>query len=189
MNRSAIRLRWLALLGRAELGRNIRCGRHLHARVTRGARLVIGDDVTLGEDCRLVVHDGTLRIGAGTVIADRCLLDVHTAVTLERDVRVGDAVAVTDRERRDGASEQPLRLQGVRLAAVTVGEGAIIDHRAVLRPGVRVGARARVGAYAVVERDVPAGALAGAALGLSAAATPSDASRRAADGPRRDPPA
>jgi acetyltransferase-like isoleucine patch superfamily enzyme len=129
-----------------------------------------GDEVVVGPFVNLygcTVGDGTrigpfVEIQRGATIGARCKVQSHTfvceGVTIEDDVFVGHGVIfVNDKYPRattDG------RLQGPddwSLLETIVEQGASLGSGAVVLGGVRVGARAVVGAGAVVTRDVAPG--------------------------------
>jgi len=110
----------------------------------------IGTDVVIGAFC-FVAKGAT--IGAGTRIQSHT--SVWAGVELGRDVFVGPAATFTNVKRpRAHVSRAP------NWDRTHVGDGATIGAAAVLVAPVSVGARAMIGAGAVVTRDVPAHAIA-----------------------------
>ena len=112
------------------------------AHILKGARI--------GADCNICDHT---FIEGGAVVGDRvtvkCGVQLWDGVTLEDDVFVGpNATFTNDPFPRSGRRPTELTRTLVRL-------GASIGANATLLPGVTVGARAMVGAGAVVTRDVP----------------------------------
>jgi acetyltransferase-like isoleucine patch superfamily enzyme len=112
--------------------------------VARGAELVLGDGVTIGRGSRLTVNAGTLRIGDGARIGERCSIVVHERVEIAPGARIEDWVSITDFEPVFDDPERPVRLQGLRARPVVVGEQAVVDLAANLTAGARVGPRARI---------------------------------------------
>ena len=117
--------------------------------VARGARLVLGDGVTVGRGTRLTVHGGTLRIGDGAHIGERCAIVVHQRVDIAPGARVEDWASITDFEPVYDDPERPIRLQGVRARPVRVGERAIVAHAANLTAGATVAPHTRVAPHEV----------------------------------------
>jgi acetyltransferase-like isoleucine patch superfamily enzyme len=145
----------------------------------RDETLRVAPDVKLGRDVRLhaFVNLYGCTIGAetsigtfveiqkGATIGKRCKIQSHTficeGVTIEDEVFVGHGVnfindlfprATTETGRRQTESDW-------HVIPTFVKRGASIGTGAVLLGGITVGARAIVGAGAVVTRDVPPGAV------------------------------
>jgi acetyltransferase-like isoleucine patch superfamily enzyme len=118
--------------------------RGVRINVARGAQLVVGDGVHVGRGSRLTVQAGTLRIGNGAHIGERCTVVVHERVDIAPHARIADWVSITDFEPVFDDPERPVRLQGVRGKPVVVGEAAVVDLAANLTAGARVAPRTRV---------------------------------------------
>jgi len=97
-----------------------------------------------------------LRIGEETWIGPMCFF--HSAGGLEIGARVGIGPCVqilTSEHRELGRSVPPL-LAPVDMAPVVIEDEVNLGIGAIVLPGVRIGRGARVGAGAVVTKDVPA---------------------------------
>ena len=139
----------------------------------------VAPDVELGRDVKIYafvnlygcrVGDET-RIGTfveiqkGARIGARCKISSHTficeGVTLEDEVFVGHGVMFTNDRlpratRPDGT---PQTEEDWTLEHTVVRRGASIGSNATILCGLEIGARAVVGAGAVVTKSVPAGAV------------------------------
>lgn len=105
---------------------------------------------SIGADCNICDHtfiEGGARVGDRVTL--KCGVQLWDGVTLEDDVFVGPNATFTNdpfpRSRR----------RPEKFARTVVRAGASIGANATILPGVTVGARAMVGAGAVVTRDVP----------------------------------
>jgi UDP-2-acetamido-3-amino-2,3-dideoxy-glucuronate N-acetyltransferase len=145
----------------------------------RGEFCIIAPDVKLGRDVTLYnfvnlygceIGDET-RIGTfveiqkGVRVGARCKISSHTficeGVHLEDEVFIGHGVQfINDRYPRatnpDGTPQTDVDWT---LERTIVRRGASIGTGAVILGGLEIGARAIVGAGAVVTRSVPAGAI------------------------------
>jgi acetyltransferase-like isoleucine patch superfamily enzyme len=120
------------------------------AGVRIGARSLVLGPVRLtgiGNPCR---H---LSIGDDTIITGPLHADLGAAVRIGNRVRIGHEVslltvshAMTDPDMRSGESMP---------APIEIGDGTWIASRAIVLPGVSIGAGCVVAAGAVVTRDVP----------------------------------
>lgn len=108
-------------------------------------RNVLGERVSVGSGALL---EPANRVGDRTRIHSGCFL---ASVTLGSDVFCGPGVTFTD-DSHPPCTNYPECCEGV-----VVEDGAALGARAVLLPGVTVGAGALVGAGAVVTRAVEPG--------------------------------
>jgi len=136
------------------------------------------DDVELGEDVVIgpfvnlygcTIGDGTrigpfVEIQRGARIGARCKIQSHSfvceGVTIEDDVFVGHGVVfVNDKYPRSTADGKLQDRDDWALLETVVERGASLGSGAIVLGGLRIGARAIVGAGAVVTRDVDPGAI------------------------------
>jgi acetyltransferase-like isoleucine patch superfamily enzyme len=146
---------------------------------TRGEFCVIAPDVRLGRDVTIYnfvnlygceIGDET-RIGTfveiqkGASVGARCKISSHTficaGVQIEDEVFVGHGVQfINDRyPRATNPTGTPQTEADWTLERTVVRRGASIGTGATILGGLEIGARAIVGAGAVVTRDVPADAV------------------------------
>lgn len=116
----------------------------------------VGDETKLGT---FVEIQGGAHVGA------RCKISSHSficeGVTIEDDVFIGHGVMFTN-DKYPRATTTEGRPQGPAdwtVEPTRVGKGASIGSNATILCGISIGARAIVGAGAVVTKDVPAGAI------------------------------
>jgi acetyltransferase-like isoleucine patch superfamily enzyme/dTDP-4-dehydrorhamnose 3,5-epimerase-like enzyme len=104
----------------------------------------------IGADCNICDH--TL-VEDGAVIGDRvtvkCYVQVGEGVTIEDDVFIGPNVGFTN-DRFPRSRQWP-----AEYARTLVKRGASIGANVSILPGLTIGAKAMIGAGAVVTRDVP----------------------------------
>ena len=137
------------------------------------------DNVSFGEDVIVApftnlygctIGDGTrigpfVEIQRGARIGARCKVQSHTfvceGVTLEDEVFVGHGVMfINDKRPRATTDEGSLQSsEDWHLLETVVERGASVGSGAVILGGIRIGARATIGAGAVVTRDVPPSAI------------------------------
>jgi acetyltransferase-like isoleucine patch superfamily enzyme len=153
---------WLARLRARRAGApGAALGRGVVLDVAPGARLELGEGCAIGARCRLHVRAGTVRIGPGAVLGERCTLAAHAGIDIGAGAVLGDEAVIVDFDHRHDDPEVPVRLQGVVASPVAIGAGARIGARAAIQRGVTVGAGAQVAALAIVTRDVAAQARVG----------------------------
>jgi len=117
---------------------------------------------TIGDETRVGPF---VEIQRGAVIGARCKIQSHTficdGVRIEDEVFVGHGVMfVNDKTPRATSESGTLQTEDDwSLLRTVVERGASIGSGAVVLGGIRVGARALVGAGAVVTRDVAPGSV------------------------------
>jgi UDP-2-acetamido-3-amino-2,3-dideoxy-glucuronate N-acetyltransferase len=115
---------------------------------------VVLSGAKIGSDCNICAH--TL-IESNVIIGDRVTVKsgvfVWDGTRIENDVFIGPNVTFTN-DPFPRSKQYPDSFRGVY-----VKQGASIGANATLLPGVVVGARAMVGAGAVVTKDVPENAV------------------------------
>jgi acetyltransferase-like isoleucine patch superfamily enzyme len=146
-------------------------GRGVVVEVAKGARLEIAAGATIGDGCRIVVRGGVIRIGEGAALGERCRLIAHEQIDIGPGAVLGDEAVAVDFDHRYDDVELPVRLQGVATAPVVVGAHARIGARAAIQRGVTIGSGAEVGPLAVVTRNVKPGARVGGVPALSPSAS------------------
>ena len=109
-----------------------------------GPFVEIQNDVTVGSRCKIESHSFVCE---GTVIEDEVFVGHHVTFTNDRF-----PAATTETGEVKSAGDW-------KLEPCTVEARASIGSGAVLLPGVRIGKGARIGAGAVVTKDVPPGAV------------------------------
>jgi acetyltransferase-like isoleucine patch superfamily enzyme len=136
-------------------------GRGVRVEVAPGATLDIAPGAALGAGTRVLVRAGTVRIGAGAVLGERCALTAHAGIEIGGGATLGDEAVIVDFDHRHGDAETPVRLQGIVATPIAIGRDARIGARVAVLRGVTVGDGAQVAAQAVVTRDVAPGARVG----------------------------
>lgn len=116
--------------------------------------VVILADATIGADCNICAH---VLIEGDVVIGDRVTVksgvQLWNGLRIANDVFIGPNVTFTN-DRFPRSKHYP---DG--FPQTIVEDGASIGGGAVILPGVRIGAKALVGAGAVVTADVAAGSV------------------------------
>ena len=158
-------------------GGDVAIGRGVRFDVARGARVVLGAGVVLGDGCRFHVASGEVRIGAGTILGERCVVTAHERVVIGARCVLADEVVLIDLDHRFDDVERPVRLQGLRTAPVVLGDDVRVGPGAAVLRGVTVGAGAQIGAHAVTTRDVAPGARVEGVPAAAAASAPGRRSR------------
>jgi acetyltransferase-like isoleucine patch superfamily enzyme len=131
-------------------------GRGVEVTVRKGyGRIVLGPWVHVGDGTRLRAHEGTLRIGAKTVLGRAVTLNCYLDVSIGAACMVADEVYVADFDHRTDGLDRPMKDQGIVKAPVAVGDDVWLGLRSSVLRGSRIGAGSVVGAHAVVRGELP----------------------------------
>src|SRR5262249_45114749 len=138
-----------------------------------GVKLEIGAHGTLrigrwawvGHGTKLRVHEGTVSIGAKTVIGQECTISAYQHISLGRECILADRVMLIDFDHGVTEVERPIRLQGIYKRDVRVAHNVWIGYGACVLRGVSIGENSIVGTTSVPTKDVPANSVVAGAPG------------------------
>jgi acetyltransferase-like isoleucine patch superfamily enzyme len=155
--RLAVRWLWLKLRWRGRLQTDGLCF------VAPDVTLEIGKDATvklgrwswIGHGTKIRAHEGTVEIGAKTVLGQECTISSFQHVAIGRECILADRVMLIDFDHGVVEVERPIRLQGIYKRDVAVGNNCWIGYGACILRGVTVGDNCIVGSNSVVTKDVP----------------------------------
>ncbi len=119
----------------------------------------LGDDVYVGHYAILKgYYKNRLVVGRGTWIGQHAFLHAAGGLTIGSRVGIAPGVRIitSSHDLAGLPAGAPIMDGPLVFAAVTLGDGCDIGVNATILPGVNVGARAQVGAGAVVTEDVAA---------------------------------
>lgn len=136
-------------------------GRDLQLQVGRRGHLRFGRFVWVGDGSKIRCHEGTVEIGAKTVIGQECTISAYQRVRIGEQCVIADRAMFIDFDHGVVEVDRPIRLQGIYKRDVEVGSNVWIGYGACVLRGVRIGDNSIVGTNAVVTRDVPANAVVG----------------------------
>jgi acetyltransferase-like isoleucine patch superfamily enzyme len=154
----ALRWLWLKLRFRGRLQTDGPCfvGPGVRLEIGKTATLRLGRWSWLGHGTKIRVHEGTVSIGAKTVLGQECTISAFQRIDIGRECILADRVMLIDFDHGVVDVERPIRLQGIYKRDVRVGHNCWIGYGVCLLRGVSVGDNAVVGTSAVVTRDLPA---------------------------------
>jgi acetyltransferase-like isoleucine patch superfamily enzyme len=149
-------------LGTVIRGRHIRIGRRAHIGsfcFFEGRDITIGDDTVIREQVYVggpLLPDSLLEIGKRVKVFQTCFLNPS------RPLRIGDDTGVGGRSSifTHGSWQSMLEGYPVAFEPVTIGRNVWLPWHVFILPGVEIGDNATIGAGSVVNRSIPAGALA-----------------------------
>jgi acetyltransferase-like isoleucine patch superfamily enzyme len=134
-------------------------GSDLELQVGRRGRVEFGRFVWLGHGTKIRCHEGTVEIGAKTVLGQECTISAYSHVRIGEQCVIADRAMFIDFDHGVVEVERPIREQGIYTRDVEVGSNVWIGYGACVLRGVRVGDNSIVGTNSVVTKDVPANAV------------------------------
>jgi acetyltransferase-like isoleucine patch superfamily enzyme len=129
--------------------------------VGKTATLELGRWCWIGHGTKIRAHEGTVSIGAKTVLGQECTISAFQHVSIGRECVIADRAMFIDFDHGMVEVERPIREQGIYKRDTRVGNNVWIGYGACILRGVTVGDNAVIGTGAVVTKDVPANAVVG----------------------------
>lgn len=157
-----VRRRWLTRYGRRLSTDGIAfIASDVVLQIGHGGRVELGRWSWLGHGTKIRCHEGTVSVGAKTVLGQECTISAYQHVSIGRECVVADRVMLIDFDHGIVEVERPIRVQGIYKRDVRVGNNVWIGYGACILRGVTVGDNAVIGTNAVVTRNVPPNAVVG----------------------------
>lgn len=141
-----------------EVGSRVRFGKGVRCIAPPGARIVLGQDVEIGDWTILeALPGGVLSFADGAIVARGCTIAAERHVSIGRDSGVAEWSSIRD---HDHDPTYPVKSQRTVQADVRIGDRVWIGSRVTVMRGGSIGDDAIIGANAVVTRPVPANCVA-----------------------------
>lgn len=138
--------------------------------VTAGQGVYIGKNCSLKEKEHITLEDavvvrpyaqiwsgGTVRIGQGSEIGERCRISIANSLNIGEKVLLSPNIYITDCDHEYRNLKIPVIDQGVvqKGQTVTIGDSSYIGINAVIVGNVKIGKHCVIGANSVVTKNVP----------------------------------
>jgi acetyltransferase-like isoleucine patch superfamily enzyme len=136
-------------------------GKNLELKIAPRGEVRFGRFVWIGDETKIRCHEGTVEIGAKTVMGQECTISAYQRVRIGEQCVIADRAMFIDFDHGVVEIERPIRLQGIYKRDVEVGNNVWIGYGACILRGVSVGDNSVIGTNAVVTKDVPANAIVG----------------------------
>jgi acetyltransferase-like isoleucine patch superfamily enzyme len=131
----------------------------VHLEIGPNAELRLGRWAWIGHGSKIRAHEGTVSIGAKTVMGQECTISAYQHVSIGRECIIADRVMLIDFDHGAVEVDRPVREQGIYKRDVRVGHNVWIGYGACVLRGVSIGDNSIVGTSSVVTKDVPANAV------------------------------
>ena len=138
-----------------QVGKNVYIGKYCDLNGKR--HIVLEDGVAVRPYAQIWSVGGTVRIGKGSEIGERCRISIANSLDIGEKVLLSPNVYITDCDHEYRNASIPVIDQGIvqRGQSVSIGDGSYIGINAVIVGDVKIGKHCVIGANSVVTRDVP----------------------------------
>ena len=136
-------------------------GKRLELHVEPRGEIRFGRFVWIGDGTKIRCHEGSVAIGAKTVMGQECTISAYQHIHIGEECVIADRAMFIDFDHGVVEVERPIRQQGIYMRDVEVGSNVWIGYGACVLRGTRVGDNSIVGTNSVVTKDVPANAVVG----------------------------
>lgn len=138
-----------------QAGKNVYIGKHCDLKGK--SNIVLEDGVTVRPYAQIWSGGGTVRIGRGSEIGERCRISIANSLEIGEKVLLSPNVYITDCDHEYRDVNVPVIDQGIvqRGQRVSIGDGSYIGINAVIVGNVKIGKHCVIGANSVVTKDVP----------------------------------
>lgn len=136
-------------------GQNVYIGKHCSLKGKR--HITLEDSVTVRPYTQIWSGGGTVRIGKGSEIGERCRISITNSLDIGEQVLLSPNVYITDCDHEYRNIDVSVINQGIvqRGQKVSIGGGSYIGINAVIVGNVKIGKHCVIGANSVVTKDVP----------------------------------
>lgn len=119
--------------------------------------ITLENAVTIRPYAQIWSGGGTVRVGQGSEIGERCRISIANSLNIGEKVLLSPNVYITDCDHEYRNLEVPVIDQGIvqKGQAVSIGDGSYIGINAVIVGNVKIGKHCVIGANSVVTKDVP----------------------------------
>lgn len=137
-----------------------KCGKNViiedGVRIFFPENIEIGDNVYIGHDTILKgYYNSLLKIGSNTWIGQQCFIHGAAGVTIGENVGIGPMVSIHGAKHKDTQLADPILFSKLEYLPIIIKSNCNIGIGAAILPGVTIGDGSKIGANAVVNRDIP----------------------------------
>ena len=138
-----------------QAGKNIYIGKK--CTLKGGKNIILEDSAVVRPYTQIWSGGGTIRIGKGSEIGERCRISITNSLVIGEKVLFSPNVYITDCDHEYRNLEIPVIDQGIvqRGQRVFIGKASYIGINTVIVGNVKIGKHCVIGANSVVTKDLP----------------------------------
>ena len=136
------------------IGKYVYIGKHCSL---KGKNNIFLEDFVTVRPFTQIWASGTIRIGRGSEIGERCRISIANSLKIGEKVLISPNVYITDCDHEYRNIDVPVIDQGIvqKGQKVIIGDGSYIGINAVIVGNVKIGKHCVIGANSVVTKDIP----------------------------------
>lgn len=130
-------------------------------RIFHPENIEIGDNVYIGHDTILKgYYKSILKISSNTWIGQQCFIHGAGGVTIGSEVGIGPGVKIHAAKHQVFNEENSILFSNLEFFPIIISDNCNIGIGAVILPGVTIGNGSKIGANAVVNKNIPENSIA-----------------------------
>lgn len=140
---------------KVQAGKNVYIGQKCAIKGKKN--IILEDSVVVRPYTQIWSGGGTIRIGKGSEIGERCRISIANSLEIGEKVLLSPNIYITDCDHEYRNIDIPVIDQGIVQIGqtVSIGDGSYIGINTVIVGNVKIGKRCVIGANSVVTKDVP----------------------------------
>lgn len=125
-------------------------------RIFHPENIEIGDNVYIGHDTIIKgYYNSILSIGSNTWIGQQCFIHGAGGVNIGNCVGIGPMVKIHAASHKELGIDIPILFSGLEFSTISILDDCNIGIGAIIMAGVTIGKGCKIGANAVVNKDIP----------------------------------
>jgi acetyltransferase-like isoleucine patch superfamily enzyme len=130
-----------------------KCGKGVFVSCTDGGKLIIGSNVYLGNNVKIIVQGGDVYIGDNSYIGDGVIIASKEEIKIGADALIAEYVVIRDQDHSLDAD--PINKTGFKTAPIVIENNVWLGAKVSVLKGNHIGSGAVIASNAVVTKDVP----------------------------------
>ncbi|WP_315112780.1 acyltransferase [Clostridium intestinale] len=145
--------------GTVDISKIRKCGKNViiedGVRIFHPENIELGDNIYIGHDTILKgYYNSVLSIGSNTWIGARCFIHGVGGVFIGNNVGIGPMVKIHGAKHKETGSENTILFSELEYCPIKISDDCNIGIGAVVMGGVSIGKGSKIGANAVVNREI-----------------------------------
>lgn len=141
--------------GKIEIGHNFSIGRGSKLERYMNGNIIISDNVSICENCKIATCGGNIVIGENSTLGDYTTITAQGGIKIGSNVIFADKISLIANEHIYENTQIPIMLQGCIDLPIVIGDGTWVGINATILGGTTIGKNCVVAAGAIVKGNFP----------------------------------